>query len=94
MMLPTSLTLYSTNGNNDSKYNSSDYDALMDKARSEADAKTRSGYLHQAEDEMMTNSACIPLLYYNDFYLQSDKVTGSWHSPYGFWMFQYADVTE
>ncbi|HUM82749.1 MAG TPA: peptide ABC transporter substrate-binding protein [Lachnospiraceae bacterium] len=86
--------MYSTNGNNDSKYNSTDYDALMDKARSEADAKTRSGYLHQAEDEMMTNAACIPLLYYNDFYLQSAKVTGSWHSPYGFWMFQYADVTE
>jgi oligopeptide transport system substrate-binding protein len=86
--------LYSTNGNNDGKYNNPDYDALMDKARAETDPATRSGYLHQAEDLIMSDTACIPLLYYNDFYLQSTKVTGSWHSPYGFWYFQFADVTE
>ena len=41
----------------------------------------------------MSDAACIPVAYYNDFYLCSDKVTGYWHSPYGYWYFQYADIT-
>ncbi len=86
--------LYSTNGNNDAKYNSPAYDALMDKAASEPDAKTRSGYLHQAEDVLMNDMAVIPVAYYNQPYLQSTKITGSWYSPYGYWYFQYADITE
>lgn len=86
--------LVSTNGNNDGKYNSAEYDAVMKKAAAEKDAKTRSGYLHQAEDIMMADTACIPLAYYNEFYLQSSKITGSWHSPYGYWYLQYADITE
>jgi peptide/nickel transport system substrate-binding protein/oligopeptide transport system substrate-binding protein len=84
----------STNGNNDGKYNNPAYDAAMDKAASEIDPKTRSGYLHEAEDIMMKDAACIPIAFYNDFYLQSTKVTGSWHSPYGYWYLQYADITE
>jgi oligopeptide transport system substrate-binding protein len=84
--------LYSTNGNNDGKYNNKDYDALIDKSASETDPQTRFGYLHQAEDLLMADAACIPVAYYNDFYLCSTNVTGYWHSPYGFWYFQYADV--
>ncbi len=86
--------MISTNGNNNAKYNNPDYDALMDKAAAETDPKTRSGYLHQAEDLMMSDAGIIPIAYYNDFYLQSPKITGSWHSPYGYWYFQYADITE
>ena len=26
--------------------------------------------------------------------VQSDKITGSWHSPYGYWYFMYADIAE
>lgn len=86
--------LVSTNGNNDGKYNNPAYDALMAKAAAEPDAETRSGYLHQAEDILMADAACIPVAYYNEFYLQSAKITGSWHSPYGYWYFQYADIAE
>ncbi len=86
--------MISTNGNNNAKYNNPDYDALMEKAAVEADAETRSGYLHQAEDLMMADMGVIPVAYYNEFYLQSPKITGSWHSPYGYWYFQYADITE
>lgn len=85
--------LYSTNGNNDAKYKSTEFDAAMDKAASESDAKTRFSYLHQAEDIAMNDAAVIPIAYYNDFYLQNSKITGSWHSPYGYWYFQYADIT-
>ena len=86
--------MYSTNGNNDGKYSNAEFDAAMDKAATEVDPKTRSGYLHQAEDIMMNDASCIPLEYYNDFYLQNAKITGSWHSPYGYWYFQYADISE
>ena len=84
--------LVSTNGNNDGKYNSAAYDSLMEKAAAEKDPATRSGYLHQAEDTLMADAACIPIAYYNDFYLISNKITGWWHSPYGYWYFQYADI--
>jgi len=86
--------MVSTNGNNNAKYKNPAYDALMVKAGNEIDPKTRSGYLHQAEDLVMSDAAIIPVAYYNEFYLQSPKITGSWHSPYGYWYFQYADITQ
>ena len=82
------------NGNNNAKYSNPEFDALMEKAATEKDPQTRFGYLHQAEDFIMKDTAMVPLLYYNDFYLQSDKITGSWHSPDGFWHFEYADIAE
>ena len=82
------------NGNNNAKYSNPEFDALMSKAATEKDPQTRFGYLHQAEDVIMKDTAMVPLLYYNDFYLQSDKITGSWHSPDGFWHFEYADIAE
>ena len=82
------------NGNNNAKYSNPEFDALMSKAATEKDPQTRFGYLHQAEDFIMKDTAMVPLLYYNDFYLQSDKITGSWHSADGFWHFEYADIAE
>ena len=82
------------NGNNNAKYSNPEFDALMEKAATEKDPQTRFGYFHQAEDLMMKDTAMVPLLYYNDFYLQSDKIKGSWHSPDGFWHFEYADIAD
>ncbi|MCQ2426024.1 MAG: peptide ABC transporter substrate-binding protein [Lachnospiraceae bacterium] len=84
----------STNGNNDGKFNNAQYDELMAKAAAETDPKTRFGYMHQAEDILMAEAGCIPVAYYTDFYLQSAKITGSWHSPYGYWYFMYADIAD
>ena len=84
----------STNGNNDGKFNNAAYDELMAKAAAETDPKTRFGYMHQAEDILMAEAGCIPVAYYTDFYLQSAKITGSWHSPYGYWYFMYADIAD
>lgn len=86
--------LYSTNGNNDGKYNNPAFDAAIETSRTTIDTAARSEALHQAEDIMMADYACLPLAYYNDFWLQSPKITGSWHSAYGYWHFMYADVTE
>ena len=86
--------LYSTNGNNDGKYANPEFDAAMDIARTTLDPIERSNALHKAEDIIMAEAACIPVAYYNDFWLQSGKITGAWHSPKGYWFFMYADVTE
>ena len=84
----------STNGNNDGKYNNPEYDALVDQARTAATKEEHYDLLHQAEQMMLTDAACIPVAYYNDFYLQSSKLTGTWHSPYGYWYFMYGTLEE
>ncbi len=86
--------LYSSNGNNDGNYNNADYDAAMDEARTTMDPTERSKALHKAEDVLMEDMGCIPIAYYNDFWLQSSKIIGSWHSTNGYWYFMYADITE
>lgn len=83
-----------TNGNNDGKYSNADYDAAMELSRTTLDATERSQALHEAEDIIMEDAGCIPVAYYNDFYLMSNKITGAWHSSTGFWYFMYADITE
>lgn len=83
-----------TNGNNDGKYTNADFDAAIEDSRVTTDAATRSADLHKAEDLLMEDAGCIPIAYYNDFWLQSSKITGAWHSANGFWYFMYADITE
>ena len=86
--------LYSTNGNNDGKFNDADFDAAIDESGTTTDPIKRSAALHKAEDIMMGKSACIPLAYYNDFWLQNEGVNGIWHSPRGYWYFMYAEVAK
>ncbi len=86
--------LYSTNGNNDGKFVDADYDAAMEESRTTVDPAARSAALHKAEDILMEKTACIPVAYYNDFWLQSEKLEGVWHSATGYWYFMYADIAE
>lgn len=85
---------YSTNGNNDGKFNNAEFDAAIDESRSTVDPAIRSAALHEAEDILMEEAACIPVAYYNDFWLQSEDITGIWHSPRGYWYFMYGDIAE
>lgn len=85
---------YTSNGNNDGKFSNAEFDAAIDLSRTTLDAAERSQALHTAEDILMEEAGCIPVAYYNDFWLQSDKITGSWHSAYGYWYFMYADIAE
>ena len=85
---------YTGNGNNDGKYSNAEYDAQMDISRTTTDVEERFAALHKADDIIMADAGMIPVAFYNDYYLQSDKITGSWHSPYGYWYFQYADIAE
>lgn len=86
--------LISTDGNNDGKFSNAEYDELSVKADSETDPQTRFSYLHRMEDIIMEETACIPLAYYSDFWLESEKIVGAWHSPYGYWNYQFADIAE
>lgn len=86
--------LYSSNGNNDGKFNNAEYDAAMDTSRTTLDAAERSAALHKAEDIIMNEAGCVPVAYYNDFWLQSSKIQNMWHSAYGYWYFMYADIAE
>lgn len=81
------------NGNNDGKYSNPAFDAALAASRC-ADQAEHFKVLHDAEKIMMEDYACIPVAHYADFWLQSPTLKGSWHSPYGYWFFQYAYVEE
>lgn len=81
------------NGNNDGKYSNPDFDAAME-ASKVADPAEHFAQLHKAEDILMEDMGCIPVAYYNDFWLQSSSLKGVWHSPYGYWYFQYGYIEE
>ena len=81
------------NGNNDGKYTNPDFDAAVEGSRV-ADASEHFAKLHEAEDILMEDMGCIPVAYYNDFWLQTPSLKGTWHSPYGYWYLQYGYVEE
>ena len=78
----------SGNGNNDGKYSNADFDAAIDASRV-ADSAEHFAQLHKAEDILMEDMGCLPIAYYNDYWLQSSSLKGTWHSPYGYWYLQY-----
>ena len=86
------LELFTTNnGNNDGKYANPEFDQVIEDSRV-ADKTTHFEKLHEAEDILMNDAACIPVAYYNDFWLQSPSLKGTWHSPYGYWYLQYGYI--
>ncbi len=88
------LDLFCTgNGNNDGKYSNPDFDAAIDASRV-ADSAEHFAQLHKAEDILMEDMGCLPIAYYNDYWLQSSSLKGTWHSPYGYWYLQYGYIEE
>lgn len=86
------LDLFCTdNGNNDGKYSNPDFDAAIEGSKV-ADAAEHFAQLHKAEDILMEDAGCLPIAYYNDYWLQSPALKGTWHSPYGYWYLQYGYI--
>ena len=83
----------SGNGNNDGKYSNPEFDAAIE-ASSVADVSEHFAQLHKAEDILMEDTGCLPIAYYNDYWLQSPALKGTWHSPYGYWYLQYGYIEE
>lgn len=83
----------SGNGNNDGKYSNPEFDAAIDASRV-ADVSEHFAQLHKAEDILMEDTGCLPIAYYNDYWLQSPSLKGIWHNPYGYWYLQYGYIEE
>ena len=83
----------SGNGNNDGKYSNPEFDAAIEASRV-ADVSEHFAQLHKAEDILMEDMGCLPIAYYNDYWLQKSSLKGTWHSPYGYWYFQYGYIEE
>lgn len=84
--------MMSKSGNNNAKYSNPELDKLLDEANSTADVAEHYAKLHEAENMILEDAAIAPIAYYNDFWLQDPKLKGTWHSPYGYWFFQYATM--
>lgn len=84
--------LETSNGNNDGKYSSAEFDKLVDDARNTTDVAEHYSLLHEAEQVLLNDAAMAPIAYYNDFWLQKDNLKGTWHSPYGYWYFMYGSI--
>ena len=83
----------SSNGNNDGEYNNPAFDKAMNDSKV-ADKTTHFAALHEAEKIVSEDYGFIPVAYYNDFWLQSTSLKGTWHSPYGYWYLQYAYLAD
>ena len=73
------LGLFTSNsGNNDCKYKNSQFDAYMSEAGSTNDRAKRIAAMHNAEDIMMGDWACGPIMHYAQNYIVS-KSLKNWH---------------
>jgi oligopeptide transport system substrate-binding protein len=84
--------MMSTSGNNNAKYSNPEIDKLLDEANTTADEAEHYAKLHDVENMILKDAAIAPVAYYTDFWLQNPKLKGTWHSPYGYWFFQYATM--
>lgn len=82
--------LVTTNGNNDGKYSSTEYDSIMDKAKTITDKAAYYDAMHEAEQLALKDAAIAPIAYYNDTWLQKENLKNVWHHPNGFWYFMHA----
>ena len=81
-------------GNNNAQWSNKEYDKLVKEIKSNTDKNKRYELMHQAEDILAKDMPVIPLYYYTDLYLKSDKLEGMYTSPLGYKYFMYCKVTE
>lgn len=84
----------SDNSNNYGKYNSSAYDAMMDKVKATSGTE-RWKNMQAAEKILMNDYAYIPVFEKGTSALENKKVTGLIHRPVGVpYTFNYVDISE
>ncbi len=81
-------------GTNDGHYNSAEYDALVNGARTESDPATRMQMYHDAEAILMNDMPIIPIVYYADDVLSQTYFSGFGVTGTGDKMFWGATITE
>ena len=81
-------------GNNNAQWSNKEYDKLVSEIQSTTDKEKRYELMHKAEDILAKDMPVIPLYYYTDLYLKSDKLEGMYTSPLGYKYFMYSKITE
>jgi oligopeptide transport system substrate-binding protein len=81
-------------GNNDAQYSNAEYDKLIKQVKASSDREERITLMHQAEEILAKDMPIIPLYFYTDLYLKSDKLEGFYTSPLGFKFFTNVSVKE
>lgn len=81
-------------GNNDAKWSNAEYDALIKEVKTTNDREARYAAMHAAEKILGEEMPVIPIYYYTDLYLISDKLEGFYVSPLGFKFFMYTSIAE
>ena len=81
-------------GNNNAQWSNKEYDNLVKDIKATTDVKESYEKMHKAEDMLAEEMPIIPLYYYTDLYLISDKLEGMYTSPLGYKYFMYCKVTE
>ncbi|MBJ6125992.1 peptide ABC transporter substrate-binding protein [Microvirga splendida] len=81
-------------GFNYAKYNNPEYDALMDKAAKEQNLDKRADILKQAEAIALKDMPYIPVLFYGNNNLVSNKLQGWVDNPTGFHPTRYMSIKQ
>ncbi|MBE1444759.1 peptide ABC transporter substrate-binding protein [Paenibacillus sp. OAS669] len=82
----------STNAFSRTGWVNASYDKLIKDAYNEPDEAKRFKMMHDAEKILMDEAPILPLYFYNNAYLQSDKVDGVVRHAFGFIDFKWADI--
>lgn len=86
---------YTDGGNNDAQYSNSDYDALIDAAKSTDDPAERMQAFHDAEDILIGQDKVLaPIYFYTRYFLLDDSIDGMYYTPLGYFFFGYCSKTE
>lgn len=81
-------------GNNDAQWSNAEYDKLISEIKSSTNQEERYQKMHEAENILAEEMPVVPLYYYTDLMLVSEKLEGFYSSPLGYKFFMYTSVTE
>ena len=70
------------------------HDARIAEIKKETDKVKREALMHEAEDELMSTWAIVPLYYYNDVYMQKTDVENIYSNRFGFKYFGFAKTPD
>ncbi|KGX92325.1 peptide-binding protein [Pontibacillus halophilus JSM 076056 = DSM 19796] len=89
----TFLDLWVTDGPyNDANWSNSEYDALIETAKTTMDTAERMDAMHQAEQIIMNEMPVMPIYFYTRPYVAKDYVTGIYDPINKYSQFHYADL--
>ena len=68
------------------------YDVIISIIKTCTDPEVRTQLMHRAEDLLMSTGCIVPLYFYTDIYMLSDKVEGFFSNPLGYKYFMYTTI--